>query len=82
MAENRMALIDLQMPEMDGFTVIRTLRQMLPGLRFIVASGRMDAALDQELRSLGVESWLNKPFTEENLMEALKLAIAKPPETQ
>jgi two-component system cell cycle sensor histidine kinase/response regulator CckA len=66
---------DLMMPEMDGLTLIRGLRVSNPDLRIIASSGlSADAGgrgRNQELRSLGVKSFLSKPYTADKLLTAL-----------
>jgi CheY-like chemotaxis protein len=77
--ENRAALraviTDLHMPKMDGLAFVATVRRMLPNVAVIVASGRLEGPVEQELRRLGVRAILNKPFTEEMLRVALKDAL-------
>jgi PAS domain S-box-containing protein len=66
---------DLMMPEMDGLTLIRGLRASNPDLCIIASSGlSADAggrARAQELHSMGVRSFLSKPYTAEKLLTAL-----------
>jgi CheY-like chemotaxis protein len=74
--ELRAIVTDLHMPHMDGLAFVRALRRMLPDLPVVVASGRMDDAVAGELKTLGVTSLLDKPFTEVQLAEALKNLLA------
>jgi PAS domain S-box-containing protein len=66
---------DLMMPEMDGLTLIRGLRVSNPNLRIIASSGlSADAGgrgRGQELQSMGVQSFLTKPYTADKLLTAL-----------
>jgi PAS domain S-box-containing protein len=71
----RAVITDLHMPKMDGLAFVATLRRMLPNVAVIVASGRLDGPIEQELRRLGVRAILGKPFTEEMLRAALKDAL-------
>ena len=68
----RAIITDLHMPHMDGLEFVRALRQMLPDIPVVVASGRMDDAVAGEFKALGVTSRLDKPFTEAKLAEVLK----------
>jgi two-component system cell cycle sensor histidine kinase/response regulator CckA len=70
--ELRAIITDLHMPHMDGLAFIRALRRMLPTLPVLVASGRMEEAVAEEFKSLGVTKRLDKPFTELQLAEALR----------
>jgi len=66
---------DMMMPEMDGMALIRGLREGNPDLRIIASSGlSADAGgrgRNQELLSMGVQSFLSKPYTAEKLLTAL-----------
>lgn len=79
-AEHRAELFaiitDLHMPHMDGVMFVRSIRSMLPNIPILVASGRMEDEADRELKALGVPDRLDKPFTEEQLAEALKNLLA------
>jgi signal transduction histidine kinase/ActR/RegA family two-component response regulator len=72
----RAVITDLDMPYMDGLAFVRALRRMLPDIPIMVASGRMEDTVVEEFKSLGVTRFLDKPFTEEQLAEALKNLLA------
>ena len=70
-----LVITDLHMPHMDGIGFIRLLHRMAPGAAVIVASGRIDEASSKELETLGIKAVLNKPFTQEKLVVAIKKAL-------
>jgi PAS domain S-box-containing protein len=70
-------ITDLHMPHMNGITLVRALKRMLPDIGIIVASGRMEPHEAIELKSLGVTALLEKPFLEKKLIEALKAVFQK-----
>jgi PAS domain S-box-containing protein len=76
-AELRAIVTDLHMPHMDGLAFVRVLRQMLPDIPIVLASGRLDDAVAGGFKALGVTSRLDKPFTENQLAEALKNVLAQ-----
>jgi CheY-like chemotaxis protein len=55
---------------------VRALRRFLPDIPVVLASGRVDEASSDELRKLGVVVRLDKPFTEAQLAQALRAALA------
>ncbi len=69
-------LLDVMMPAMDGFDVIRTLQaesQPLPPFIFLTAKGREQ---DIEIGSaLGAAGYLVKPATRGNLLDAIQAAL-------
>ncbi len=75
--EIRAIITDLHMPHMDGLSFVKAMKHMIPDAGIIVASGRMDEKERTEFRHLGVSSMLDKPFTQETLVKALKLALGK-----
>jgi CheY-like chemotaxis protein len=72
----RAVITDLHMPHMDGFGFVRALRRMRPDIPIVVASGRLEEKEKAELKTLGVTAYLDKPFTEGQLAEALKNLLA------
>ena len=65
---------DLRMPEMDGFTLIRTLRAQYPNLPIVAASGVADGRTDEALEA-GANAFLAKPFSAETLQSTLYEAL-------
>jgi CheY-like chemotaxis protein len=61
----------------DGLTFVRALRRMLPDIPVMVASGRLDDALAEEFKTLGVTNRLDKPFTGPQLAETLQTVLKK-----
>ena len=80
-AENRsrlrLVITDLHMPHMDGASFIRLLRRMEEKMPVIVTSGLIAEKLAAELKALGVEQTLLKPFTHGQLVRAIH-AILRP----
>ncbi|OCT12227.1 two-component system response regulator [Paenibacillus pectinilyticus] len=64
-------LLDLQMPEMDGLTLARRLRESDPLLKIIVLSGHDDFTFAQEALDLGVMKYLLKPAGDAEILETV-----------
>jgi PAS domain S-box-containing protein len=77
-AELRAVITDFQMPHMDGLTFVRVMKRMLPAAGVIVYSGRLTEVEATEFRALGVSSILEKPFTQDRLVEALRTVFPEP----
>jgi len=71
-------LLDLRMPDVDGWEVLRRLRAApdLATIPVVVVSAHADQADRAELRSLGATSILRKPVALERLNAALDEALA------
>ena len=69
------ALLDLNMPGMDGYTLVRQIRRdpLLAGLPLIMLSS---SAVDSErIGDLGVDIWLDKPVRQSDLYDALATVL-------
>ena len=60
------------MPQMDGIECIEALIAKNPDLRILVVSALSDKATGIEALQKGASGFLCKPFTEEQLLEALE----------
>jgi PAS domain S-box-containing protein len=65
-------ITDMHMPNMDGLAFVRVLKARIPQVGVIVASGRLDEPQEIEFQALGVSALIDKPFTREKLVAALK----------
>lgn len=72
-------LLDIQMPEMDGLTLLRELRdrQELDRLKLIILSGHDNFAFAQHALEYGVSKYLLKPAGEEEVLAAVLEARAQ-----
>lgn len=64
--------MDLTMPEMDGLQCIRAIRQRDPSVRILVVSALADKSDAIQALKEGAQGFLCKPFTEEELTEAIR----------
>jgi two-component system, chemotaxis family, chemotaxis protein CheY len=63
--------MDLTMPQMDGIECISQLVAMKPSVRILVISALADKATAVEAMEKGANGFLNKPFTDRQLNEAI-----------
>jgi len=74
------AIVDLVMPGKGGMTLIMDELRKVPGLGIVAMSGRIPMGGDSFAAfssQFGVSSFLLKPFTPEDLAEAVKKALEK-----
>jgi CheY-like chemotaxis protein len=72
-----LALIDMQMPGLDGGGTIAALRRMYPDLPIIGASGFATTQNREEAASNGIRHFLDKPFSLDTLVRTVHAAMAK-----
>jgi two-component system, chemotaxis family, chemotaxis protein CheY len=63
--------MDLTMPQMDGIECIEHLVRLKPEVRILVISALADKATAVDAMEKGANGFLNKPFTDRQLNEAL-----------
>jgi PAS domain S-box-containing protein len=64
-------ITDITMPLMDGITLIRTLRNIDPGVTILASTGQNDDKRKRELSDLSVAVCLSKPYSKRNLLTAV-----------
>jgi CheY-like chemotaxis protein len=68
-------LTDISMGQMDGVTLVRSLRKVDPKVRVIVSSGHLQKENVVVLEGLGVKTFLDKPYTAEKLLRAVQTVL-------
>jgi CheY-like chemotaxis protein len=74
-AEVRVVLIDLTMPGKSGLEVAGEIRKLRPDVPILLASGYSNEAMSGKLISLGINGFLHKPFSHEEVLEALRVVL-------
>ena len=75
-------VLDIHMPEIDGFAVLARLAEMGIGLPVVVITA-LDSAESRECAlTNGASAYLPKPADGQTLLDAIRTAIAHPPDTK
>ena len=70
-----LVLTDLNMPEMDGITLIRWLRQKRPDVGIVILTGYPSQETIKEALELGIIDYVPKPFTPAVLTDVTQRAV-------
>jgi two-component system, cell cycle sensor histidine kinase and response regulator CckA len=73
-----LVMTDQNMPVMTGAELLRRLREAGNRIRVLVVSGHVSTELRKELKTLGVNGILTKPFTQKELFAAVDAALNRP----
>ena len=80
-SEIDIVLTDISMGQMDGVTLARALKKLNPNVRVIVSSGHFQKENVTILESIGVTTFLDKPYTADKLLRSLQAELARPQST-
>ncbi|OKH30263.1 hypothetical protein NIES2119_31280 [[Phormidium ambiguum] IAM M-71] len=70
-------LLDMMMPNLDGYHTINELQKINPNLKIIAMSGLTANSVNAEATSKQVKGFLSKPFTAEELLVTLQEVLQK-----
>jgi two-component system chemotaxis response regulator CheY len=69
--------MDITMPHMNGIECVEKLVQMKPGVLILIVSALADKATAVEAMEKGANGFLNKPFSDRQLNEALEELLGR-----
>ena len=74
-----LVVTDLNMPNMDGLTMIRELRKLPAhtGVPVIFLTTESDGEIKQQARAAGATGWLTKPFDPESLVKIARKVLGR-----
>ena len=74
------ALVDLKMPDMDGMEIVRAARRDRASMAVLIITGYGAVDSAAEALRLGVSDYIGKPFTPDQILQAVGRAISRPPD--
>jgi CheY-like chemotaxis protein len=64
-------LVDLRLPDMDGVSLIRAVRQFDPFMKVIVMTAYGSPEAERQVKELGVHGYVTKPFVVEEMKKMI-----------
>lgn len=74
--ESGCVVTDVRMPGIDGIELLRRVKQAKPALSVIVITAHGEIPLAVQAMKLGAIDFLEKPFEDERLVDAIRAAVA------
>lgn len=66
-----LVLLDIRMPDIDGFEVLENIQDLMPPLRVIVITGHGDPTMSDKAKALGAYHFFIKPISLMDLQEMI-----------
>jgi two-component system chemotaxis response regulator CheY len=75
----QMIVTDLNMPRMDGITLVRELRKLpsYKGVPIILLTTESDESFKKQAKEAGATGWITKPFKQEQLIAVAQKVLGK-----
>jgi DNA-binding NarL/FixJ family response regulator len=70
-----LAIVDLQMPVMDGFQLMRHLRRDYPQIRLVAVCGHASAAVEKEAIAAGAHAFVSKSALPTGLLTKVEAVL-------
>ena len=71
-----MVTLDLLMPGLSGLETLRNMKTLIPQAKFIIVTADVQALTKEELLREGAHAFLNKPVSNEVLVDTIKIVKA------
>ena len=68
-------LLDLVIPEKDGFTVLKEIKEINPDAKIIMITVLDDEQMIQDCISAGAQAYIIKPFTADDVLKSISFAL-------
>ena len=71
-----LVMLDLTMPGINGFDVLKQLKGMKQSIKVLIASADIQSITREMVMNLGADGFVNKPFNPEQILESIQKLIS------
>jgi len=71
------AVLDLRLPDMDGYALCRHIRARIPALPILIVTANLAPAFENRAREAGATDVLRKPFLPAQLLDWQQIGISR-----
>jgi two-component system OmpR family response regulator len=75
--EFQIVVLDLKMPYIDGFEVLKFIKSTFPQTKVIILTASRDVKSIEQCRALGADQVIGKPYDLESLLETIEGMLEK-----
>jgi DNA-binding NtrC family response regulator len=68
-------IVDLRLPDMDGLSLIKAVRQFDPFMKVIVMTAYGSPETEKEVKKLGIHGFVTKPFVVEEMKRMITRVV-------
>ena len=68
-------IVDLRLPDMDGLSLIKAVRQFDPFMKVIVMTAYGSPETEKEVRKLGIHGFVTKPFVVDEMKSMITRVV-------
>ena len=72
-----LALLDIQMPRLNGIEVLKYVNQNCPSLHVIMLTGFADLKYAMEAREFGARDFISKPYKVDDMLETISRLLTE-----
>ena len=72
-----LALLDIQMPRLNGIEVLKYINQNCPSLHVIMLTGFADLKYAMEAREFGARDFISKPYKVDDMLETISRLLTE-----
>ena len=71
------ALLDIQLPEIDGIELLRRLKELQPTLPVVMVSASSQRGMGEKIKEYGADGMIMKPYDQDELLQFIEELLTR-----